>query len=267
MRSIILAVFVLSILTIISCSSEKESDLIEETFDCDLSSLSIALDSKTDATCNAGGSIIVSATDGEGVLSYSIGSITSSTGIFENISAGTYTITVTDENGCSASVSAVTVEASDNSVSAIVTATDAGCETTLATISVDASGGDGMYEYSLNGGVKTTSNTFSDQGTGDFEITVTDGNGCSTTSPITVLSGIDLNDNVMPIIISECSTSSSCHGSGASGSRPVLVTNNQIINSASRILARTANNSMPPGGGMSATQKAQIACWVNDGNF
>jgi large repetitive protein len=56
-----------------------------------------------DVTCTTKGKITVTAEGGTGKLTFSNGTDTNETGIFDNLEAKTYTITVTDEASCSAS--------------------------------------------------------------------------------------------------------------------------------------------------------------------
>jgi hypothetical protein len=47
------------------------------------------------------------------------------------------------------------------------------------TISVEASGGEGPYQFSLNGNGATSNNTFTELNAGDYNISVEDANGCT----------------------------------------------------------------------------------------
>lgn len=62
--------------------------------------------SSIDITCFGfnDGQLTVTATGGAAPFTYSLGTLTNSTGIFSNLSGGTYTVTVTDNNGCSTNV-------------------------------------------------------------------------------------------------------------------------------------------------------------------
>ncbi len=86
----------------------------------------------------------------------------------------TYTVTVIDGQGCVAQASQVV------NVSALNFTTTG----SSGTLTVNATGGSGPYEYSLNGGPFQTSNTFTglDSGT-PYSVTVTDGN-CSITKTV-----------------------------------------------------------------------------------
>ena len=57
----------------------------------------------TDVSCNGGnnGSITLTGSGGSGALQYTLGSTMNTTGVFNNLAAGTYNYSVTDANGCS----------------------------------------------------------------------------------------------------------------------------------------------------------------------
>jgi VCBS repeat-containing protein len=77
---------------------------------CDTTNLTASA-TKTDATGNTNnGSITVSASGGDGI-NYTIGTNTNTTGQFNNLSAGTYTITVKNTQGCNKTIS-VTINSS-----------------------------------------------------------------------------------------------------------------------------------------------------------
>lgn len=54
-------------------------------------------------TCTSKGKIVAVAAGGVGKITYSIGAKTNDTGIFDDLDAGKFTVTATDETGCSAS--------------------------------------------------------------------------------------------------------------------------------------------------------------------
>src|SRR5690606_21851945 len=81
---------------------------------------------------------------GSGVLSYSLnGGLTNTSGIFKDLDAGTYEVTVTDENNCK-DTATITVDpelkvsATANPISACGTSTN---------VTITAAGGDGNYVY------------------------------------------------------------------------------------------------------------------------
>lgn len=255
-----------SMVAIISCTSEKESDLLMEIeVDCSNSTLSINIDTQTNPSCTTGGSITTSASGGEGDYVFMLQStVESESGVFEDLQAGTYVITVEDEDLCVATSSTITLEAPGESIQATVTATASGCETALSTITVIASGGDGSYAYALGDGESTSVSEFTNQGVGSYSVTVADGAGCEVTTSVEVLSGVSLVTDVMPIIDANCATNSTCHGAG--GSRFQYAGNSSnVISRASSVNSEIQDGSMPKGGTLTANEKALIACWVEDG--
>ena len=116
--------------------------------------------------CNGGTvDIVVTASGGTGPYT--------GTGTF-TVGAGTYTYTVTDANGCTDDV---TVTVTENSLlTATATATDILCNGDQSTITVDATGGTGPY---------IGTGTFN-EAAGTYDYTVTDANGCSATTSITI---------------------------------------------------------------------------------
>lgn len=96
---------------------------------------------------------------------------------FTGLSAGTYTITVWDANGCQVST---TVTVSEPPVLTFsVTTSNALCAgTATGTIIFSASGGIPRYEYSTNGGVSCGGPSTWNVGAGTYVLYVRDANGC-----------------------------------------------------------------------------------------
>ena len=106
----------------------------------------------TDVDCNGGnnGSITVTATGGLGALNYNLQPVNqnNATGIFTNLAAGVYTMTVADANGCTISSTATIIEPTILSW------------TTTATTDVNCNGGnDGTLTATATGGTGTVSYT------------------------------------------------------------------------------------------------------------
>jgi gliding motility-associated-like protein len=120
--------------------------------------------------------------------------------------AGTYNVTVTDQNGCSATASvsvadgiAINLTTSNTAVSC-----NGGSD---GTATVAATGGTGTYTYqwSASAGAQTTA-TAANVPAGTHGITVTDGNGCAVDTTVTVTEPTALNNLFFN------STTISCNG-------------------------------------------------------
>jgi gliding motility-associated-like protein len=130
------------------------------------------------------GSAMVAPSGGAGNYAYlwSNGATTSS---IENLLAGTYSVTVTDENGCSAIVSTTIIEPAELTMT--LEAEDVICfgdETGI--INVDAMGGTPPYEYTINGNDYQTSSDFTGLAAGDYDVVVKDSRGCTITLSATI---------------------------------------------------------------------------------
>ena len=93
------------------------------------------------------------------------------------LSAGTWTVIVTDANGCTTQCSAIVTEPTE--VVCSLTGTDISCNGGAdGTIATAPSGGTAPYEYSLNSGVFQVSNAFAGLAAGNYVVTTRDANGC-----------------------------------------------------------------------------------------
>lgn len=146
------------------------------------SSLSITT-AFTDVTCNGGndGTAAVSVNGGTAPYTYlwNNGAVTAA---LNTLNAGVYTATVTDATGCSFQTSVAVSE--PMALSVTFTTTDASCGSSNGSAQANVSGGNGVLTYSWSGGQSAQSITGVTAGT--YTVTVTDGTGCSVTSPVTI---------------------------------------------------------------------------------
>ncbi len=131
--------------------------------------------------------ITVAATGGTGSLQYSIGGAPQSSNVFNGVANGTYIVTVTDGNGCTATATA-TVAVNGISITAFITNQVSCFGENDATITADANGGLPPYEYSLNGGATQNSGVFTNLGPGSYTVEVFDAAGFSQTAAVLVIS-------------------------------------------------------------------------------
>ena len=174
-------------------------------------------------SCNglSDGEITVTATGGTGVLSYTIiqlpGNLTGSgSGVFTGVAAGTYTIRVTDVNGCNI-ITVPVIIANPVAITATgaVTSNHNGRHVSCngssdGEITITAAGGTGSLTYVLDqdpanvSGVNT--GIFTGLAAGTYNVTATDVNGCAkTTNNIVVVNP--------PVITATASVTSNFNGS------------------------------------------------------
>ncbi|WP_406843731.1 T9SS type A sorting domain-containing protein [Flavobacterium soyae] len=170
--------------------------------------------SKTDVSCNAGvnGTATVTAAGGTAPYTYSWSPSGGTAATAAGLSAGTYTATITDANGCTTTQSVTITEPSVLSVTS--SKIDVSCNGEAnGSAAVNVTGGTGAYTYSWvpSGGTAATATGLS---AGTYTATITDANGCIATESIVITE---------PIVLTATSTSTdvSCNG-GANGTGTVI---------------------------------------------
>ena len=156
----------------------------------------------TKGVCETPGSIGIDIGDGKAPYKISWdgpgnndGTITTSANwvSIPNLPAGTYTVTVKDDNNCSVTKT-TTVLASESSLSLKLTANEGNCGQS-ASISLDVDGGIAVYKISWQGPVSGSADSNSDKfdinnlPAGTYTIKVIDGNWCSISKTVIVTGG------------------------------------------------------------------------------
>ena len=144
-----------------------------------------------DPTCNGGtdGSIDITASGGTAPLQYSIDNgVTFQAGnTFTGLGAAAYVVVVEDALGCQATQTVTLNDPPAISIANVAT-TDPTCNGGVdGTITITASGGIGVLQYSADNGVTfQASNVFTGLGAATYNIVVEDANGCQMTTTATV---------------------------------------------------------------------------------
>jgi hypothetical protein len=130
-----------------------------------------------DANSNAPYTILLQNSSGE-VLGSAIGSTSNGVGLFTNLCAGDYEVTVTDASGCQSIPSVASIAQPDYlAVDFDVIQPTNGYYN--GSFTLNPSGGTAPYEYSTNNQVTwSTTNTWSNLAAGFYVIYVKDANGC-----------------------------------------------------------------------------------------
>ena len=164
------------------------------------------------ATCgNANGSVSAIASGGTGALQY-IWSNGITTANNLNITSGSYTVTVSDNNGCSASA----VQAVSNAGGPAIAMTGVspvscyGGNDGSATVSVSSGNGPFTYQWSPNSGSNANASGLA---AGNYTVIVTDANNCSAQQAVTII-------EPTAITLQNSTTATACNG--ATGTATVV---------------------------------------------
>ena len=168
--------------------------------------------SKTDVLCSNSntGSLVVTASNGTAPYTYNRGTGNQTNNTFTNLAAGAYTVTVTSADGCTATAS-TTIEQPANALTANIDTLvqpSVGCiSQNNGLFTVNTSGGTAPYTYNIGQGAQTA-NSFGNLGGGVYVVTITDANGCSTTTTATLNSQISvINATVQQGAVLACANS------------------------------------------------------------
>lgn len=140
----------------------------------------------TNLLCNglSNGTITATSSGGTPTINYTLnpGSISNTTGAFSALTAGTFTISMVDANGCSVTQTSTITQPSPIVISGITKVNPSCIPGNNGSITVAASGGSGTLTYQLNGGAFQSGNLFGALSPGAYTITIKDANGCTVTS-------------------------------------------------------------------------------------
>ena len=240
----------------LSCSNDAESPL-----NCSTEGPVLTLVESGDTECNEqSGFIKVAATGGSGNYQFKLdGGAFQAASEFTGLGAGTYLVTLRDENTCEQTLSVNIINV--DGVNIALSSTDAGCKESEGSVTATAEGGEAPYTFRIGGGAFGSENIFLNLSRGDYNITVKDNTGCEASSTIKVKSGVSFESDIKPIIETSCAVSN-CHNGNRS---PDLRQFNNIKSNAAKIKELTGKREMPKEGSLTQNQIDAIACWVDDG--
>jgi gliding motility-associated-like protein len=136
----------------------------------------------------AEGSISATGAGGTPPYLYSLdGSVPDPSGDFSALMAGTYTLTLIDQNGCTLDTPVDILSPPELVIDNISISDVTGCAgDSNGSLVVSASGGTGIWEYSLDDVSYQSPSTFSGLTAGDYIVYLKDANSCVTSAPATV---------------------------------------------------------------------------------
>lgn len=200
--------------------------------------------SKVDINCSGEfGSIAITIGNVPGFYSYRLirngttintyGPNSSNSHTFNNLGPGTYSVQVTAGSSCTQTISTIggvpiTIGAGLIPLEATAFATNSfGCGATSVNVTLNASGGTGPYQYSLNGGTTYSANfpgstVFAVTSPGTYNLLIRDAQGCTKTAAVEV-------QNIPPPVYNVVSQDANCGGAN-NGSITVNITNSQGYN-------------------------------------
>lgn len=160
------------------CSSTASTNVAQS------ASVTANIGAQSNITChglaNGSASVVYGGGNGNFTFNWSNGS---NSATLYNVPAGTYFVTVTDGENCTASASVVLSQPSPLEANASATAQSAN-EVNDGTATANPTGGSPAYEYAWSNG--QTTQTITDLAPGSYSVTITDANGCTDVETVTV---------------------------------------------------------------------------------
>ncbi|WP_282117691.1 T9SS type B sorting domain-containing protein [Maribacter aquivivus] len=204
------------------------------------SALTISSLTEIQPSCTSDGSVSVLATGGWGSYVYELsnpdGTVfgSNATGSFNGLlQTGTYNGTITDANNCSIPF---TFNLNPATAPVLVITPNQDCfdDAVLLTLTASvSSGGDGTFEYSLNGGAFSSTSVFPGLSAGTYTINVRDGNNCADTESITIDPALTVSASASNITACGTDTVIDISAAGGDGNYVYAVVGDGVIPTAS----------------------------------
>lgn len=171
----------------------------------------------TNATCGSdNGAIDLQVTNGTAGFTFAWNNAQPPTEDLSNLAAGTYSVTVTDANNCSASSDTDIVAIAVPTLSSNIVHTTCGLANGSIDITVNGSSSPYTYAWSNSAG---TDEDLTNLAANTYDLTVTDANNCDVTGSYTV-------NTSLALVLSVITTNASCGASN--GAADLTVTNGTI---------------------------------------
>ena len=207
---------------------------------------------------DADGSATISATGGVLPYSYNWSNGLNTTTI-DNLTAGTYSVTVTDSNGCT-TTNSITIN-QPNILNANISSLNVACNAANnGSASVTATGGTSPYYYNWSNG--SISNSVNNLAIGNYSVTVTDANGCTASNSVIITEPTILNTIINSVSNVSCfgGNNGSANVSVSGGTSPYSYnwSNGSVNNPATGLISGTFNVTITDINGCTATNSVSI---------
>jgi gliding motility-associated-like protein len=185
------------------CTASLSSTITQPT-----AALAASVSSSQNVSCygESNGNINITTNGGTSPYSYNWSNGATSQNL-TNITAGSYSVVITDANGCTTGVNGIVISQPSASLAATVSVTDVACHSNLTgAITTTVAGGTSPYTYVWNTGATTSG--INAVAAGTYSVTVTDANGCTAAQ-----TSITINEPAASLSASVASnTSVLCYG-------------------------------------------------------
>jgi gliding motility-associated-like protein len=200
---------------------------------------SLGIPETEDASCGiANGSINIDASGGTIPYSYSIDGVNyGASGLFTGLSAGDYSVYLVDNAGCRDTID-VTINATNAPVINNIQVTDASCGNEDGSITINATGGLGALQYSIDGFSFQSSPVFNDLASGTYTVYVRDESGCQVTGTATIVDAGGPDITAVDITEANCGQNDGSILITATGNPPLQYS----INGTNYFASNTFNN-------------------------
>ena len=163
------------------CTAILEVDINEP------NSLSASVLQTQNINCNGelNGSVQLGGQGGTGILTYTLGTETNTTGFFGNLPAGNYMVILEDENDCTSQVDVAITEPNVLEIEMLFITEVLCFGGTNGQVNLSSAGGTGDVQYTL-GGLSNATGIFENLESGTYEVLIEDENGCTESTTITL---------------------------------------------------------------------------------
>jgi gliding motility-associated-like protein len=162
---------------------------LTETVNAPVNPIDLQLGSVNDVACAGGndGSIQLNGINGVAPYTFTLQGITNSSGLFNNLAAGSYMTYISDQNGCTDSLQVLVQDLNPPLLMNITSVVDVSCfGGNDGSLSIQGIGGVGPYQYQMNGSAASTNVLYNNLIAGNYTVIVTDALGCSSDTLIQI---------------------------------------------------------------------------------